>query len=277
MERPRVLVTGACGYIAAQLLPAFRERYDLILLDTRPDRDGRPVEGVIPVDLLNAESGAIRPHFRSVHAVVHLAWNRPSGDPQRAYVEERVNLDLAYHVYQLALEEGVERVVVASSNHAADWYEHLVRARELDMVYPETPPLSDNFYGWAKIGYESLGFVYASGGRGRKLGVVQIRIGAPREIEAARFLGNPVGYKRDLGAYVSPRDLQQLFIKSIEATSIDNEHGIPFQIFYGISANARAFWSIVNARRVIGYDPQDDSEVRFAAEIARFLVGSGDG
>jgi nucleoside-diphosphate-sugar epimerase len=273
----RVLVTGACGYIAAQLLPAFRGRYDLILLDTRPDRDGRPVEGVIPVDLLNAEPAAIRPYFRSVHAVVHLAWNRPSGDPQRAYVEERVNLDLAYQVYQLSLEEGVERVVVASSNHAADWYEHLVRARELDMVYPETPPLSDNFYGWAKIGYESLGFVYASGGRGRKLGVVQIRIGAPREIEAARFLGNPVGYKRDLGAYISPRDLQQLFIKSIEAPSIDNEHGVPFQIFYGISANARAFWSIVNARRVIGYDPQDDSEVRFAAEIARFLVGSGDG
>jgi hypothetical protein len=170
----------------------------------------------------------------------------------------------------------VERVVVASSNHAADWYEHRVRACELDMVYPETPPLSDNFYGWAKIGYEALGFVYASGGRGRKLGVVQVRIGAPREIEAARFIGNPIGYKRDLGAYISPRDLQQLFVKSIEAPSIDNEHGIPFQIFYGISANARAFWSIVNARRVIGYDPQDDSEVRFAAEIARFLVRAGD-
>jgi hypothetical protein len=108
------------------------------------------------------------------------------------------------------------------------------------------------------------------------MGVVQVRIGAPREIEAARFIGNPIGYKRDLGAYISPRDLQQLFVKSIEAPSIENEHGIPFQIFYGISANARAFWSIVNARRVIGYDPQDDSEVRFAAEIARFLVGAGD-
>jgi NAD dependent epimerase/dehydratase family len=273
----RILVTGACGYIAAQLLPALRKRYDLTLLDTRAERDGRPVEGVIPVDLLNAGMEAIRPHFHGIQAVVHLAWNRPSGDPQRAYVEERVNLDLAYRVYQLSVEEGVERVVVASSNHAADWYEHLIRARELDMVYPETPPRSDNFYGWAKIGYESLGFVYASGGRGRKLGVVQIRIGAPREIEAARFLGNPIGYKRDLGAYISPRDLQQLFIKSIDAPTIDDEHGIPFQIFYGISANARAFWSIVNARRVIGYDPQDDSEVRFAAEIARFLVGSGDG
>src|SRR5438045_41594 len=47
MAKRRVLVTGACGYIAAQLLPALRERYDLALLDTRTeDRHGHPVEGV---------------------------------------------------------------------------------------------------------------------------------------------------------------------------------------------------------------------------------------
>ena len=38
--RPRVLLTGATGYIAGQLLPAFRERYDLALIDVR-DRKPR--------------------------------------------------------------------------------------------------------------------------------------------------------------------------------------------------------------------------------------------
>jgi hypothetical protein len=46
---------------------------------------------------------------------------------------------------------------------------------------------------------------------------------------------------------------------------------VPFHIFYGVSNNARKFWSITNARRVIGYEPQDDSEIRFAADIARLL------
>ncbi len=52
---------------------------------------------------------------------------------------------------------------------------------------------------------------------------------------------------------------------------MEDEHGVPFHIFYGVSNNARTFWSITNARRVIGYEPQDDSEVRFAEDIARLL------
>ena len=82
-------------------------------------------------------------------------------------------------------------------------------------------------------------------------------------------------YKRDLGAYISSRDLQQLFVRSIETEAIEDEWGVPFQIFYGISGNARAFWSIANARRMLGYEPEDDSEVRFTADIQRLLIARG--
>jgi hypothetical protein len=39
MSRKRVLITGAAGYLSRQLLPVFRHRYDLVLLDvvTPPD------------------------------------------------------------------------------------------------------------------------------------------------------------------------------------------------------------------------------------------------
>ena len=67
--------------------------------------------------------------------------------------------------------------------------------------------------------------------------------------------------------------MQQLFCRSIETPDIEDEHGVPFHIFYGVSGNARRFWSITNARKVIGYEPQDDSEVRFAADIAHLLHG----
>jgi hypothetical protein len=281
----RVLLTGATGYIAGQLLPAFRRRYDLRLVDARAtDWSGRPVEGVEVLDLVEADLERVRPLFRDCDAVVHLAYDRrpeAAGDWQvRHYEDERRNVDLAQRVFQLSLEEGVRRVVMASSNHAADWYEPLIHSGRLDLVDPErTPPRSDNWYGWAKLAYEAVGFLYACGSLGRQLENVQIRIGAPREIEARSFFpngpgtpGDAVRYKRDLGAYISPRDLTQLFVKSIETPDIADEYGVPFQIFYGISGNARAFWSIANARRVIGYAPQDDSEMRYADGIRQLLV-----
>ena len=39
MARKRVLITGAAGYLSRQLLPVFRERYDLVLLDRRKPHD----------------------------------------------------------------------------------------------------------------------------------------------------------------------------------------------------------------------------------------------
>ena len=277
MTRPRVLLTGATGYIAGQLLPTLRERYDLRLIDVRgQNRAGEPVEGVAIADLLADDWRSLAPFFAGVDVVVHTAFRRPDGDDiQARYEGERRNVDMTQRVYQLALENGVRRVVAASTNQAAKWYEQPYYAGRRDRVTPEDYPRPDSFYGWAKAAYESLGFLYACGSLGRKLQVILVRIVAPRQINAEEFIGLPRHrYIRDLAGYISPRDLQQLFCKSIEAPQVEDEHGVPFHIFYGVSNNALTFWSITNARQVIGYAPEDDSEVRFAADIARLLHGS---
>jgi hypothetical protein len=278
----RVLLTGATGYIASQLLPVFRQRYDLRSVDVRTvNASGQPVEGVVQTNLLEDDDASLQAHFAGVDAVVHLGYYRPANlgvtGAGKSYLDERPNVDMAERVYRHALDANVRRVVVASSNHAADWYEPLLHQRKLELIGPVDLPRSDNYYGWAKIAYEALGFTYACGAFGRKLGVVQVRIGAPREIDAAQFENKPAAYKRDLGAYISARDLQQLFVRSIETERIDDYWDVPFQIFYGVSNNTRAFWSIANARQVIGYDPEDDSEVRYAADIQRMLIARGDG
>jgi NAD dependent epimerase/dehydratase family len=270
----RVVLTGATGYIASQLLLVFRDRYDLVQLDIRP------ADGVTQANLLEDSDDQLKPHFVNADAVVHLSYYRPPGlgvtGSGKSYLDERPNVDMAERVYRFALDAGIRRVVVASSNHAADWYEQVIHPRRLDMIGPDALPKSDNYYGWAKIAYEALGFTYACGAFGRRLEVVQVRIGAPRDIDAGGFEGRVGAYKRDLGAYISSRDLQQLFVRSIETERIEDEWGVPFQIFYGISNNTRAFWSIANARRTIGYDPEDDSETRYAKDIAR-LLGSSPG
>jgi NAD+ dependent glucose-6-phosphate dehydrogenase len=272
----RVLLTGATGYIAGQLLPAFRGRYELGMVDVRDkDGSGRKLGGVEVFDLLSASDADLEPLFSGVDAVVHCGHLRPEGeDLGSLYEGERRNLDMMQRVYRLSLEHGVRRVVVASTNQAAKWYENPYYAGLKDRADPEDYPRPDSFYGWAKAAWEPLGFLYACGNLDRKLEVVQIRIVVPREIDATLFEdAPPERYVRELAGYISERDMQQLFCRSIETPDIEDEHGVPFHIFYGVSGNARRFWSITNARKVIGYEPQDDSEVRFAADIARLLRG----
>jgi hypothetical protein len=259
------------------MLPALRERYECRLVDVRDvDRTGKPVDGIQLADLSNPDVETLRPLFQGIDAVVHLGYVRPrpgeNSYSKASFFSELKSVEMAHTVYQLSQEEGVQRVVVASSNHAADWYEGLIHAKKKDVVDPAERAISDNFYGWAKEAYEHLGFVYAAGRIGRALEVVQLRIGAPREIDADEFVGNLVAYHRDLGAHLSARDLTQLVVKSLEAEDIRDRHGVPFQIFYGISDNTRKFWSIANARGVIGYAPEDDSEVKYAEDIRRLLV-----
>jgi NAD dependent epimerase/dehydratase family len=270
----RVLLTGATGYIASQLLPAFRERYDLQLLDVRgDDGSGRHVEGIEIADLLGDDRSKLEQYFKNIDVVVHTAHRKPAGtDPQSLYNVERSNVDMMQRVYQLSLECGVRRVVAASTNQAAKWYEQPYYAGLRDRVTPEDYPRPESFYGWAKAAYEPLGFLYACGSLGRKLEVIQIRIVVPREINAELFVERPPErYVRELAGYISERDMQQLFSRSIETSEVEDEYGVPFHIFYGVSNNARTFWSITNARRVIGYEPQDDSEVHFAEDITRML------
>ncbi len=287
MSRKRVVVTGAAGQISRQLLPAFRERYDLVLLDVTPPED---IEGVIAVDMKNPDIDSYREHFKGADAVVHNARStRPgvkTGAPRQwladrdlgdldGYTVERESIDMAYHVFRLAQEEGIGRVVTASSNHATDWYETKLHDGRMDMCDHTTYPLSDNFYGWAKIAYENLGFIFATGRFGQPVGNIHIRIVVPRVVDGAKLANNQISYKRDLAGYISDRDLQQLYIKSIETEDIRNEEGVPWHCFYGVSNNSRSCWSIANARRVIGYAPEDDSERVFADEIRQYITTNG--
>jgi nucleoside-diphosphate-sugar epimerase len=280
MSKRKVVITGAAGYVAGRILPDLRDRYDLTLLDVKTSgRDGSDVEGVVIADLLDRNRDSYREHFRGADAVVHSGFTR-SAKPEDRFWGELDNVAMAYNVYQTCLEEDVRRVVVISSNHAADYYERLIWDGKMGMVTPDMTPLSDNFYGWAKSAYELLGFAFAAGkiGDGKKLQNVHLRIGAPRETDMARC--SPDDLKRmhrALGAYISVRDQVQLTIKSIETEDIEDEHGVPFQVFYGVSGNTHNFWSLANARDVIGYDPEDDSSITFADRVAEILLAAQKG
>lgn len=281
-RKRRVLVTGACGYIAQRIWAELTTRYEITALDASPHTaTGQKVEDVIVCDLTDSNRSLYRKYFEGIDAVIHCAYRAAPGEngsnaditanTDAQFFAEHANLSMAYNVYRCATEAGVSIVVVASSNHAADYYERLIWEDRLEHVTPTMAPRSDNFYGWAKASYELLGFVFASGQCGeRALEVVQLRIGAPRDHADLDHLrpGQLKEMHRGLGAHLSQRDQAQLFIKSVETPNIDDENGVPFQIFFGASGNTHNFWAIANARKVIGYEPQDNSQVQFAERIS---------
>lgn len=274
MGKKKVLITGGTGYVAGRMLPALREKYDLTVLDVKSTtRDGEEVEGVVIADLLDKDRDAYREHFKGQDAVIHCGFTR-ANDPDDRFWAEMNNVDMAFNVYQTCIEEEVPRAVVISSNHAADFYENLIWAGKQEFVTPDDYPLSDNYYGWAKASYELLGFTFACGlmHEGKRLQNVQLRIGGPRETDIDRAKASDLKrMHRGLGAYLSVRDQVQLVINSIETENIENKYGVPFQIFYGVSGNSHNFWTISNARKVIGYEPVDNSQIKFADKISEVI------
>lgn len=277
MTKRKVLITGGTGYVAGRMLEALRERYDLTILDVKQtNQEGEEIEDVVITDLLNRDRDAYRAYFCAVDTVIHCGFKGSVAHTHRDFFKELDNVAMCYNVYQTCIEENVRRCVVMSSNHAADFYERLIWEDQMEFVTPDMIPLSDNYYGWGKISYEGLGFVFATGAMndGKQLENVQIRIGAPRESVVENITGDLKKMHRGLGAYLSVRDQVQLVVKSIETEDIRNGFGIPFQIFYGISDNTHRFWGITNARKVIGYHPQDDSQTRFAEEVTQQLTSA---
>lgn len=112
MPAPRtVLLTGAAGGLGTlmrELLPAYG--YELRLLDLRPIEDAPEA---IVADLADRE--AVREAVRGVDAIIHLA-----GISLEAPFEKILGANIVgtYNLYEAAREEGVQRIVFASSNHA---------------------------------------------------------------------------------------------------------------------------------------------------------------
>lgn len=294
----KVLVTGASGRVARLGIAGLAGRHRLRLTDLG-DQPKLPANAeYISCDLSACDDATLSALFADVETVIHSAYAHSSSEkdvyspnpPQIDRFEvELENIRVAQRIYRQAFDAGVRRIVMVSSNHAADWYEHArIHERKRDMIAPGDLPLSDNFYGWAKAAYELLGFPYACGTFGRALEVVSLRIGSPYPIDPSRYRpesGTPemslkkpngaAGFKRALGAFLSDRDCAELFRAAVEAPEINGEQGVPWLVAYGISDNTRAYWSLRSAREGLGYAPCDDSELLYSDAIRELLVGTG--
>jgi len=233
MPAPRtVLLTGAAGGLGTLmrgLLPAYG--YELRLFDLTPI-EGEP--GSIAADLGDKE--ALREAVRGVDAIIHLAGISLESSFDKIL---RANIEGTYNLYEAAREEGVGRIVFASSNHAIGY---TPRPLPGDPLIPiETPHRPDTFYGLSKSFGEDLAQLYWDK---HGMETVSVRIGS--------CFMEPTSV-RMLSVWMSPGDGARLFHAALTAEDVRHT------VIYGSSDNTRLWWDLTTARS-LGYEPQDDSE-----------------
>ncbi len=256
----RVLITGAAGRIGRDLAARLADRFDLRLAVRWTDVDVdalRSLGQVTECELADLEG--LKAACRGVDSVVHLAGNPDGGAAWADLLAD--NVVGTYHAFAAAKAEGVRRFVYASSIHAVSGYpaDHQVHAGE-----PVNP---GDLYGVTKCFGEALGRYMAEQ---EGLEVVCLRIGAYQPPEAVAGPGGML-FADD---WVSPRDLAQLVVRSIEAEPLR------FAIFHGLSGNRFNRLDVTDARDRLGYAPEDDAmrtndALRGCGLPARFDPASG--
>jgi uronate dehydrogenase len=234
-----ILVTGAAGGIGTFLRRLLKGVYPSILWsDLRTPDALAPDEKFVAADL--ADLAAVERISKGIDGIVHLGGHSVEG-PWDTILS--ANIVGCYNLFEAARRQRVKRVVFASSNHAVGFYPRSHKIGIGEAVRP------DSRYGASKAFGEALGALYAF-----KYGlrVTCLRIGNVTEAPAD---------ERRLAIWLKPEDLVQLIRIGLEHPDIR------YEIFFGMSDNARGWWDNSAAER-FGYKPQGRSEDGRAAALA---------
>src|SRR6516225_467359 len=208
--------------ITSPLMPVSAPYLHTMLRYTEPGSRGRSRR---PVRLfLNrteiSDMAAVERMVEGVDGIIHLGGN--SGENTWDVILQP-NIIGVYNVFEAARRAGVQRVVMATSNHAVGFYP---RTQTIDH---RVLPRPDSRYGLSKAFSEALASLYADK---HEIGFLCVRIG--------NFGTLPID-KRRLSIWISPRDLTQL-------VRIGLEHpDVRYEIVYGVS-NISARGTITRTR-----------------------------
>ena len=259
----KVLVTGATGqigYMTYKRLQEQPEKYDVYALDCKPESSARvpksweleiPDEKLILCDI--ADFDQVGQAVEGMNVVAHLAAD-PSGESWESLLNN--NIIGTYNVFEACKVVGVRRIVAASSitvsqgHREQEPYKAMMERRQADipddveMVTPDIPAEPRGLYAATKVWTESLARTYA---HRHGLSCICVRIG-----QVERDRPRP---PQGADIYVSQRDIVQIFERCINA-----DDNLRFEILYGMSDNDLRWVDISNARRKVGFLPQDRAE-----------------
>ena len=237
MKLKKIVLTGAAGRLGSYLREPLSQMCEALVSTDITDDLGKlhANETYVQADL--ASYDAIFPVLEGAEMVVHFG----------AIVDEKPFEELlgpnfvgSYNIWEAGYQQGVRRIVYASSIHAVGMH------KKADFIGIDAPHRPDTFYGLAKCFTEDLGSMYWDK---RGLESVHMRILSCAQVNNARALGSWLSYD----------DLIQLVQRSID-TPVTG-----FSVVYGVSNNDRV--PVDNAKAsFLGYRPKDNAE-QFAEQV----------
>lgn len=250
----RIALTGAGGNVGQELLGAFDDEHELIPF-THSEQEG--IESEL-LDVTNPEE--VTDKVDNVDVVIHLA-GASSPDADWEVVSE-TNIQGTKNVLDAMVENGIDRLVFASSNHAVGMYnaadEDNPESMTIDAARPVRADAStrpDSFYGVSKAACEGLTNFYADKYR---LEVINLRIGwYLSEGDLKANTGEDVEPGKDRFArstWLSPHDCRDVHRKAALADLSETPVTIN-----AISRNDERFYSIIETMRTVGYEPRDNA------------------
>jgi len=245
----KVLITGAAGYIGSFVRKAWRDRYDLVLLDNKTIKDPGNAD-VFEGDITDPE--IVKRACEGVDTVLHLA----AIPNMRATFDQLLapNIIGAHNVFQAAVDAGARRIVFSSSIHAVGGY---LPETQVKWDMPVRPCCE---YGASKCYAESL-LRMLSDYRG--ISAIVIRVGGvyDSDDESDWRLSKP-------SILVSERDITQLITRCVDAPD-----DIRFAIVHGLSNNRIKRLDITHTRELLGYEPEDEPGAGREAQAPQPLHG----
>ncbi len=233
----KLVLTGAAGRLGSYLREPLTKLADELVSSDIVDEIGNCYAGerYQQADLANYDQ--IYQLLEDADMVVHFGAIVDEGPFETLLGPNFIG---AYNIWEAAYQQGVKRVVYASSIHAVGMYD------KTEFIGVDVPHRPDTFYGLAKCFAEDLGSLYWD-----KRGVESVCM---RILSCAQVTNT-----RALGSWLSYDDLIQLVEKSI-TTPISG-----FSVVYGVSNNDRV--PVDNSKAsFLGYRPKDNAE-QFAAQI----------
>jgi nucleoside-diphosphate-sugar epimerase len=249
--KPKVLITGASGLIGRLTRERLATRYEFSALNRRPIEDIPCLQADI------ADLAAIRPAFRGIETVLHLAAYTQDVNDWVGTMQITVNGTL--NVFRAAQEAGVKRVVFVSSGStmcAYEWddgspYGMMARGEYervpdswpmIDQTWPARP---DSPYAVGKLFGEACGR-YFSDRHG--LSVLVIRLGAVLDTDRPKL-------RRHFPGYLSQRDAVDLIDRCLSAPL-----SLRYELFDAISENRWRWRDTSRAKELFGWEPTGHAE-----------------
>jgi nucleoside-diphosphate-sugar epimerase len=250
-SKPNILLTGASGHIGQVFLRYYGDQYVMRLAYNTHPIDAPSGHEAIRMDLTQFDQ--VLAAASGMQAIVHMGADSRGRAPWESVLQN--NIVGTYNVYEAARQAGVDRVVYASSNHAAGY-----AVRDEGIPVTGAPIRPDSLYGVSKCFGESLGRYYHDH---HGLGVICLRIGSCHQLDdpdaerkrmqaaVSRASSFPYVGRQYAAMWISNRDMAQLIHRSLVT---ERSYGI----YYGISDNDPPMFDLTGALEELGYEPQDD-------------------